>query len=42
MEPDEITEWQWFGLDELPAPLFPPSAKIVENYKKKKFYLLDE
>ena len=39
MEPDEITEWQWFGLDNLPTPLFPPSANIVENYRKKLFYI---
>jgi ADP-ribose pyrophosphatase YjhB (NUDIX family) len=39
MEPDEITEWRWFGLDELPRPLFFPSEKVIENYKQKKFYI---
>jgi len=39
MEPEEIVEWQWFGLDDLPAPLYFPSAKIIENYKKKLFYI---
>ena len=39
MEPDEITEWRWFGLDELPNPLFFPSKKIIENYKQGKFYI---
>jgi len=39
MEPDEITEWQWFDLGNLPSPLFFPSAKVLENYKKKSFYL---
>lgn len=39
MEPDEITEWRWFDLHELPNPLFFPSAKILENYKTKKFYV---
>ena len=33
-EPDEITEWKWFDLNHLPSPLFLPSAKILENYKK--------
>ena len=35
MEPDEITEWQWFELDKLPQPMFPPSQKIVNNFLKK-------
>lgn len=39
MEPDEITEWRWFGLDELPSPMFFPSKKLIENYKQKKFYI---
>jgi len=39
MEPDEITEWRWFDLDNLPSPLFFPCAKILENYKQKKFYV---
>ncbi|MFA5878461.1 MAG: NUDIX domain-containing protein [Candidatus Staskawiczbacteria bacterium] len=39
MEPDEIVEWKWFSLDHLPTPLFPPTAKMVENYKEKLFYI---
>jgi len=39
MEPDEITEWQWFDLSALPTPLYFPSAKVLENYKQQKFYL---
>jgi 8-oxo-dGTP diphosphatase len=39
LEPDEITEWQWFSLDDLPTPLYFPSAKFLENYKQKKFYI---
>jgi 8-oxo-dGTP diphosphatase len=39
MEPDEITKWEWFDLDDLPEPVFPPSAKILENYKQKKFFI---
>jgi len=38
MEPDEITTWQWFDLDNLPEPLFPPSAKVLKNYLAKKLY----
>jgi len=39
MEPDEIVEWQWFSLDNLPSPLFPPSVKIIENYNRNLFYI---
>jgi mutator protein MutT len=38
MEPDEITEWQWFDLNSLPLNIFPPSAKIIKNYLAKKIY----
>jgi len=38
MEPDEITRWQWFDLDDLPSKVFPPSAKIIKNYLDKKIY----
>lgn len=38
MEPDEITEWQWFDLDNLPSPLYFPSARVLENYKNERFY----
>jgi len=37
-EPDEITEWRWFPLNNLPKPIFPPSLKIIENYKNKRIY----
>ena len=36
MEPDEITEWQWFDLNNLPSKVFPFSAKILKNYLNKK------
>lgn len=39
MEPDEITEWKWFDLENLPERIFFPSAKILENYRQKKFYI---
>jgi 8-oxo-dGTP diphosphatase len=38
MEPDEITEWRWFDLDNLPNPIYFPSAKVLKNYLGKKFY----
>lgn len=39
LEPEVITEWRWFDLNELPTPLFFPSAKVLENYNAKKFYI---
>lgn len=38
MEPDEITQWQWFNLDDLPEKLYFPSAKILKNYSENKIY----
>ncbi|MFA4999117.1 MAG: NUDIX domain-containing protein [Candidatus Paceibacterota bacterium] len=38
IEPDEIIKWEWFDLNNLPSPLFPPSAKIIRNYLDKKVY----
>ncbi|EKE28618.1 MAG: MutT/nudix family protein [uncultured bacterium (gcode 4)] len=39
MEPDEITEWKWFTLENLPENVFPPSLKLLENYKENIFYI---
>lgn len=39
MEPDEITEWQWFDLDKLPENIFFPSKNIIEGYRQGRFYL---
>ncbi|MGI6612202.1 MAG: nucleotide triphosphate diphosphatase NUDT15 [Candidatus Nanosyncoccaceae bacterium] len=41
MEPDEITEWQWFDLNNLPSPMYFPSTKILENYKRGQFYITE-
>lgn len=38
MEPDEITEWNWFDLNALPSPLYFPSEKIIKNYLAGKIY----
>jgi len=35
MEPDEITEWKWFNLDNLPRPIFFPSEKAINNFINK-------
>ncbi len=42
MEPDEITEWQWFTSQELPKNIFPPSLKLLKNFKAKEFYIKEE
>jgi len=31
--PRETTDWQWFQLDKLPTPLFPPVKKYLEMLK---------
>jgi len=38
MEPDEITEWQWFPLDKLPKKVFFPSQEIIDHYNSGKIY----
>lgn len=38
MEPDEITEWQWFDLDKLPQPMYFPSEGIIKSYLSGKIY----
>jgi 8-oxo-dGTP diphosphatase len=38
MEPDEITEWRWFDLNNLPERIFFPSAEVLKNYLDKKIY----
>lgn len=38
MEPEEITEWNWFDLNALPSPLYFPSGKIIKNYLARKIY----
>lgn len=38
-EPIEITEWKWFDMDNLPVNIYPPSKKILNNYKQNKFFI---
>lgn len=33
MEPEEILEWKWFDLNDLPINLYKPSQKCIEKYK---------
>jgi 8-oxo-dGTP diphosphatase len=39
MEPDEMVEWDWFDLNDLPYPRYFPSFGVIENYLAKKFYI---
>ena len=32
MEPEEIIEWKWFDLDNLPSSIFFPSEKILKKF----------
>jgi len=34
-EPDEIIEWKWFELNNLPSPIYFPSEKIIKNFFSK-------
>jgi len=38
MEPEEITEWKWYNLDNLPEKVFPPSLKMIKAYLNNKIY----
>lgn len=31
--PRETTDWQWFPIDDLPRPLFPPLEMYMEHFK---------
>jgi ADP-ribose pyrophosphatase YjhB (NUDIX family) len=37
-EPDEITEWKWYNLDNMPEEIFSPSMKIIKAYLNNKTY----
>ncbi|MDD3006395.1 MAG: NUDIX domain-containing protein [Candidatus Pacebacteria bacterium] len=38
METDKFESWDWYDLNDLPEPLFIPSAKFLENFSKDRFY----
>lgn len=35
IEPNQNSEWQWFFLDDLPAPLFEPTRIAISQYEKR-------
>ena len=35
---DKFERWDWYDLDNLPSPLFVPSAKFINNFLKNRFY----
>lgn len=37
-EPEEITEWRWFPLNDLPSPIFFPVKKLLDNYLNGRMY----
>lgn len=41
MEPDEIVEWKWFDINNVPTNFFFPSARCLEKYKEELFYKED-
>jgi len=34
-EPEEITQWEWFSLEDIPENLYEPSKSILECWKNK-------
>ncbi len=38
MEPEKITEWQWFEPTELPSPMYFPSERFIDNFLTKRIY----
>jgi len=38
MEPDEITEWKWFSINQLPSPIYPASKQVLKNFFDKTVY----
>lgn len=37
-EPEKTTDWQWFALDALPSPLFPPVERYLEALKTGQYF----
>lgn len=31
--PDELTDWAWYPIDQLPSPIFEPAARALEAYR---------
>jgi len=39
MEPEKNEGWEWYNLENLPKPLFPPIEMLLECIKKSLFFL---
>jgi len=37
-EPDVIQSWEWYDIENLPAPLFKPVEIVLDSYRKQRFY----
>ncbi len=42
MEPAKAEEWNWYGLDNIPVPLFEFSRLSFDAYKTGRFYYISE
>jgi 8-oxo-dGTP diphosphatase len=31
--PDELTDWAWFPIDDLPSPIYEPAAYALKSYR---------
>lgn len=38
MEPEEITEWKWYNLNNLPERIYSPSAIMIKAYLENRIY----
>lgn len=38
MEPDEITQWKWYNIEDCPENMYPPSRKVLDHYLSKNIY----
>jgi len=38
MESDKFESWEWYGIDDLPQPLFAPSTAFINNFLGNIFY----
>lgn len=40
MEPEEITKWEWFDIDNLPSPIFKPNIDMIKSFKNQEYKTL--
>jgi len=41
IEPNEITEWKWFEINNLPNPIYLSSKQVLDNFLSKTIYKAD-